>query len=216
MYPASVEYLNRQRIIPNWGGGLWEQRYIFFFHFFSFCECVCVCFCVWFCLYSFAFTICPRVLSVRCFSFFFCIVFSACYHWWICFLVWLLSSFFLSFSFFNYFFKKIFNNYFLLFIVVTLFYLLLSFFSPFYSEPCGWQALGAPARCQGRASETGEPSSGHWSTRHLPAPHIIKWQNSPRDLHLNAKTQLHSTTSELQGWTPYTKQLARQEHNPTH
>ena len=23
--PASVEYLNRQWIIPNWGGGLWEQ-----------------------------------------------------------------------------------------------------------------------------------------------------------------------------------------------
>ena len=34
------------------------------FFFFSFCECVCVCFFVWFCLYSFAFTICPRVLSV--------------------------------------------------------------------------------------------------------------------------------------------------------
>ena len=47
----------------NWGSGLWEQRYIYFFSFFSFCECVCVCFFVWFCLYSFAFTICPRVLS---------------------------------------------------------------------------------------------------------------------------------------------------------
>ena len=33
-----------------------------FFPFFSFCECVCVCFCVWFCLYSFAFTICPTVV----------------------------------------------------------------------------------------------------------------------------------------------------------
>ena len=32
--------------------------------------------------------------------FFFSIVFSACYHWWICFLVSLLSSFFLSFFFF--------------------------------------------------------------------------------------------------------------------
>ena len=65
--PASVEHLNRQRIIPNWGGGLWEQRY-FYFPFFSFCECVCVCYCVWFCLYSFAFTICPRVLSVLFFK----------------------------------------------------------------------------------------------------------------------------------------------------
>ena len=40
-------------------------------------------------------------------------------------------------------------------------------------------------------------------------------KNSPRDLQLNAKTQLHSTTSKPQCWTPYAKQLARQEHNPT-
>ena len=40
-----------------------------FFPFFSFCECVCVCFCVWFCRYSFAFTICPRGLSVQFFIF---------------------------------------------------------------------------------------------------------------------------------------------------
>ena len=30
MYPASVGYLNRQWINPNWGDGLWEQRYIIF------------------------------------------------------------------------------------------------------------------------------------------------------------------------------------------
>ena len=65
MYPASVEYLNKQWINPNWWGGLWEQWYIYFFPFFSFCECVCICFCVWFWLYSFAFTICPRVLTVH-------------------------------------------------------------------------------------------------------------------------------------------------------
>ena len=70
MYPASVEYLNRQRLITIWGGGLWEQRYIYIFPFFSFCECVCVWFCVWFCLYPFALTIIPRVLSVH-FVFFF-------------------------------------------------------------------------------------------------------------------------------------------------
>ena len=34
--------------------------------------------------------------------FFFSIVFSACYHWWICVLVWLLSSFFLFFFLFNF------------------------------------------------------------------------------------------------------------------
>ena len=44
---------------------------IFTFSFSSFCECVCACFFVWFCLYRFAFTICPRVLSVRFFVLFF-------------------------------------------------------------------------------------------------------------------------------------------------
>ena len=39
-------------------------------------------------------------------------------------------------------------------------------------------------------------------------------ESSPRDLHLNAKTQLHSTASELQCWKPHAKQLARKEHNP--
>ena len=130
MYPASVEYLNRQRIIPSWGGGLWEQRYIYYFPFFSFCECVCV----WFCLYSFAFTICPRVLSVRFFL--------------------LLKLFFLIFYF---------NNF-------ILFYLL-SFFPPFYSELCGGQALGSPARHQGCATEVGEPSdTGPQETSQL---HVI-------------------------------------------
>ena len=47
--------------------------------------------------------------------------------------------------------------------------------------------------------------------------HVISnGKSSPRDLHLNAKTQLHSMTSKLQCWTPYAEQLARKEHNPTH
>ena len=185
MYPASVEYLNRQRIIPNWGGGLWEQWYIYLFPFFSFCECVCVCFWVWFSLYSFAFTICPRVLFVRFFL-----------H---------KKYFFLTIIFY-------FNNF-------MLFYFILSssfFFPPFYSELCEWKALGVPARSQCCASEVGGPSSGHWSTRDLPAPHNIKWQKSPRDLHLKTKTQLHSRTSKLQCRTPSDKQLARQKHSPIH
>ena len=54
-----------------------------------------------------------------------------------------------------------------------------------------------------------EPPETSW-------PHVISIsERSPRDLHLNAKTQLHSTTSKLQCWTPHAKQLARQEHNPT-
>ena len=78
------------------------------------------------------------------------------------------------------------------------------------------KGLGAPAGCQACASEVGERSSGHWSTRDLSAPRNIKQRKSPRDLHLKAKAQLHSTMSKLQCWTPYAKQLARQEHNTTH
>ena len=81
----------------------------------------------------------------------------------------------------------------------------LSIFSPFYSEPCGWKALRAPARHQGCASGVGKPTSGHWSTTDLPAPCNTKRQKSLRDLHLNIKIQLHSTTSKLQCWTPYPK-----------
>ena len=41
-------------------------------------------------------------------------------------------------------------------------------------------------------------------------PHVISnGESSPTDLHLNATTQLHSTTSKLQCWTPYAKKLAR-------
>ena len=81
---------------------------------------------------------------------------------------------------------------------------------------CGWQGLGALAGCQVCASEVGEPSSGHWSTETSWSNVISNGESSPRDLHLNAKTQLHSTTSKLKCWTPYAKQLARQENKPTH
>ena len=55
---------------------------------------------------------------------------------------------------------------------------------------------------------------GPWETSQLHV--ILNSESSPRDLHLNGKTQLHSTTSKLQCWTPYDKQQARQEHKPTH
>ena len=45
-----------------------------------------------------------------------------------------------------------------------------------HSWQCGWQGLGAPPGCQACASDVGEPSSGHWSTRDLPAPSNIKQQ----------------------------------------
>ena len=48
-------------------------------------------------------------------------------------------------------------------------------------------------------------------------PHVMSiGESSPRDLRLNTNTELHSTTRNLQCWTPYAKQLARQEHSPTH
>ena len=66
-----------------------------------------------------------------------------------------------------------------------------------------------PLRCESRVQDIGPPET----SRH----HVISnGKSSPRDLRLNAKTQLHSMTSKLQYWTPYAKQLARQEHNPTH
>ena len=66
-----------------------------------------------------------------------------------------------------------------------------------------------PLRWESRVQGIGPPET---SRLHL----ISNGENSPRDLHLKAKTQLHTTTSKLQCWTPYAKQLARQEHNPSH
>ena len=60
-----------------------------------------------------------------------------------------------------------------------MFFFVSFFFSPFSSEPLGWQDLGALARCQAWASEVGEPSSGHWTTRDLLAPrNINQWELS--------------------------------------
>ena len=66
-----------------------------------------------------------------------------------------------------------------------------------------------PLRWESQVQDTGRPET---SRLHVTS----NGESSSRDLHLNAKTQLHSTTSKLQCWTPYAKQLARQEHNPTH
>ena len=64
-------------------------------------------------------------------------------------------------------------------------------------------------RWESRVQDIGLPQTSQ--------PHIISnGESSPRDLHLSAKTQLHSTTSKLQCCTPFAKQLERQEHNPTH
>ena len=66
-----------------------------------------------------------------------------------------------------------------------------------------------PLRWESRVQDRGPPET---SQLHI----ISNGKSSPRDLHLDAKIQLHSTTSKLQCWTPYAKKLAKQEHNPTH
>ena len=66
-----------------------------------------------------------------------------------------------------------------------------------------------PLRWESWVQNTGPPDT---SQLHV----VSNSESSPRDLHLNTKTQLHSMTSKLQCWTPYAKQLARQEHNSTH
>ena len=137
-------------------------------------------------------------------------------------MVWLLPSFFLSVFFYNL--KKIFfHNYFLFFILITLFYFILSssFFLSFFPfllfilscvdnrllvhQP-GIRAV--PLKWDSQVQDTGSQETS--------APCTVKRQKFPRDLHLYAKTQFHSTTSKLQCWTPHAKQLARQEHNPIH
>ena len=60
-----------------------------------------------------------------------------------------------------------------------------------------------PLRWESRVQDTGPPKTSRFHV-------ILNGESSPRDLHYNAKTQLHSTTSKLHCWTPYAKQLARQ------
>ena len=130
---------------------------------------------------------------------------------------WLLSSFLLSFYFYFFltfvfliiFFFLYFNNF--------IYYFSLSFFFliPFPPSHVAdrvlvlWSGVRPePLRWKSRVQDIGPPETS-W-------PHVISnGESSPRDLHLNAKTQLHSTTSKIQCWTTHTKQLARQEHKPT-
>ena len=59
------------------------------------CDFVCITL-----LLPFVLGLCLFVFCFVLFLFLFLVeFFSACYHWWICFLVWSLSSFFLSFFF---------------------------------------------------------------------------------------------------------------------
>ena len=90
------------------------------------------------------------------------------------------------------------------------------FHSGSVARPCDYRVLvlrpgvrPEPLRLESRVQDTGPPETS-W-------PHVISiGEKSRRDLRLNAKTQLHPTASKLQCWKPHAKQLARQEHNPTH
>ena len=124
----------------------------------------------------------------------------------------------LSFSLFfiNFFF--LFLIFFSILITIYYYFFLLSFcfFHPFLLRCVAERVLvlwpivkPEPLRWESRVQDIGRPEASQ--------PHIISMgESSPRDLHLNAKTQCHSTTSKLQCWTPYGKKLARQEHKPTH
>ena len=95
-------------------------------------------------------------------------------------------------------------------------FFLLSFFLPFLLSHVADRVFllwpgdrPVPLRWESQVQVTGPPETARL--------HIISnRERSPRDLHFNAKTQLHSTTSKLQCRTPYAKQLGRQEHNPAH
>ena len=130
-------------------------------------------------------------------------------------------GFCLSFLFF--FFLLLYNFFlvfFLFFILITLFYFFLSFFLSFFlpfllsHEADMFFVLQPGVSPVPLSGESRIQDIGPTETSQL---HVISnIKSSPRDLQLNAKTQLHSTTSKLQCWTTYAKQLARQEYNPTH
>ena len=117
------------------------------------------------------------------------------------------SLFFMTFLIFY------FNNIF--FILITLLFLSFFFFLPFLlsHETDRVLVLRSGIRPELLRWETRVQDIGPQKNSHPQVTSI--GERPPRDLHLNAKTQLHSTTSKLQCWTPHAKQLARQEHNPT-
>ena len=105
-----------------------------------------------------------------------------------------------------------FNNFILFYLFSLSFFLFLPFLLSHVADRVLVLQPGVrtePLRWETRVQDIGPPETS-W-------PHVISLgESSSRDLHLNAKTQLHSMSSKLQCWTPYAKQLATQEHNPTH
>ena len=109
--------------------------------------------------------------------------FKACYHWWICSMVWLLTSFFLTF-FYNFFLVFFF---FLITLLLLLFSIFLSFFLSFLLSHVADRVLGhwpvirpEPVKCESRDQDIGPTEA---SQAHI----ISNSESSSRYLHLNAK-----------------------------
>ena len=173
----------------------------------SLCDFVCIAL-----LLPFLLGFCLSVVVCLFIYLFFGTVFSTCYNWFLglvarfflLFITFLSLIFFILITFFSFLssFLSFLPSFFLSFFFLS-FFPSFCFFPPFSSEPCGWQCLSVLARCQAWASEVGGPSSRHWSTRDPRSQVISNSESSLRDLHLNAKTQLHSKARKLQCWTPY-------------
>ena len=143
-------------------------------------------------LFRYTFTICPRVLTV-CYFCLFSFYECACAYFfvWFClfsfvFIIWYGDLSICSFSF-------SFLPFLPSCVVAGRVLVVLPGVRP---EPTRWES---------RVKDTGPPETSQ--------PHVVSiGESSPRDLHLNVKTQIHSTTSKLQCWMPNAKQLATQEH----
>ena len=106
--------------------------------------------------------------------------------------------------------------YFILFYLFIYLFLSFFFFLPFLLNRVADRVLvlqlgvrPEPLWWESRVQDTGPPETSRLQV-------ISIGERSPRDLLLNAKTQLHSMGSKLQYWTPHANQLARQGHNHTH
>ena len=104
-------------------------------------------------------------------------------------MVWLLSSFIYFFYFKNIFLIFNFNNY-----ILFYFFFLLPFLLSHVADRVLvlWPGVRPePLRWESSVQDIGPPETSR--------PHVIPIRkSSPRNLHLNAKTQLHSMTSKLQ------------------
>ena len=137
------------------------------------------------------------LLRLICFWFYvYLILFNAYYHWWICFLVWLLSSFYIYiYIFFLFLFLWVcmcmllcvifvcidllltFVLGFCLFIFFVFFNFVLFCFSlPFLLSSVAGRVLVCLAGCWAWAFKVGGLSPGHWTTRNLLTPWNISWQ----------------------------------------